>query len=231
MPATATAVRPAPGAAPPGTAGGWQETAGDERYKWIAAGVLLTGAVMTILDQTVVNVALATLQKEFNATLSDIQWVVTAYSLSLAAVIPLSGWLSDRYGAKRVFIVSQILFTVGSALCGLAWSHTALIGFRVLQGLGGGLIMPVSMAMLMRISRPDQRGRLMAVMGVPMLLGPALGPTLGGWLIQNYTWRLIFYINVPIGIIGSILSILLLREIKGGGASGRLDLGGLALVT
>jgi EmrB/QacA subfamily drug resistance transporter len=216
----------APAGAPPS----WQPVT-DERYKWIAAPVVLIGAVMTILDQTVVNIALPTLEKEFNASLTDIQWVVTAYSLALAAVIPLSGWLSDRYGAKSVFFTSQLLFTIGSALCGLAWSHTSLIGFRVLQGLGGGLIMPVGMAILMRVSRPDQRGRLMAVMGVPMLLGPALGPTLGGWLIQNYTWRLIFYINVPIGIVGCILSALLLKQIKAGTDAGRLDLMGLVLAT
>jgi EmrB/QacA subfamily drug resistance transporter len=202
-----------------------------DNYKWVAAAVVIVGAVMTILDQTVVNVALSTLEKDFNATLSDIQWVVTAYSLALAAVIPMAGWLSDRFGAKKVFFTSQLLFTIGSALCGLAWSNSALIVFRVLQGLGGGLIMPVGMAILMRVSRPDERGRLMAVMGVPMLLGPALGPTLGGWLIQSYTWRLIFYINVPIGIVGSLLSILLLREVMSRQPAGRIDLGGLALVT
>ncbi len=233
MPATATTTRPAPGAAPPsGGQSTWQSSAIDQRYMWTAAAVLLLGTVMTILDQTVVNVALSTLEKDFNATLSDIQWVVTAYSLSLAAVIPMSGWLADRFGAKRVFIISEVLFTVGSALCGLAWSHTALIGFRILQGVGGGLIMPVGMAMLMGISRPDQRGRLMAVMGVPMLLGPALGPTLGGWLIQSYSWRLIFYINVPIGILGSILAAMVLRGARGPRqGSGRLDFGGLLLVT
>ena len=225
-------VRPQ-GAAPPttGAPAAWQQAAVDDRYKWIAAAVVLIGAVMTILDQTVVNVALPTLEKDFSASLTDIQWVVTGYSLALAAVIPMSGWLSDRLGPKRVFVTSQLLFTVGSALCGLAWSHGSLIGFRVLQGLGGGLIMPVGMTILMRVSRPDQRGRLMAVMGVPMLLGPALGPTLGGWLIQSFTWRLIFYINVPIGIIGGILSALLLREIRSQQAAGRIDFGGLALVT
>jgi EmrB/QacA subfamily drug resistance transporter len=221
-------VQAAPVAVRPQAAGAPQV---DDRYMWIAAPVVLIGTVMTILDQTVVNVALPTLEKDFSATLTDIQWVVTAYSLALAGVIPMSGWLSDRFGAKWVFITSQVLFTIGSALCGLAWSHTSLIGFRILQGLGGGLIMPVGMAIIMGVSRPDQRGRLMAVLGVPMLLGPALGPTLGGWLIQSFTWRLIFYINVPIGIVGAILATMLLREMRSGQGAGRLDVGGLLLVT
>ena len=206
--------------------------AGSDRYKWVAAAVVLIGGVMVILDQTVVNVALPTLEKDFSVSLTDVQWIVTSYTLALAAVIPMSGWLSDRYGAKRVFFTSQLLFTCGSVLCGLAWSHASLLAFRVLQGLGGGLIMPVGMPILMRVSRPDQRGRLMSVMGVPMLVAPVLGPTLGGWLVQSATWRLIFYINVPIGILGCVLTALLLRETKEqGSAGGRLDVGGLLLVT
>ena len=204
--------------------------AGD-RYKWVAAPVVLVGAVMVILDQTVVNVALPTLQKDFNVSLTQIQWVVTAYSLALAAVIPMSGWLSDRYGAKRVFFTTQLLFTCSSALCGLAWSHASLIGFRVLQGLGGGMIMPIGMAMLMSISRPEERGRLMSVMGVPMLIAPVLGPTLGGWLVQSVSWRLIFYINVPIGIAGCILTAFLLRPTPTQADAGRVDFFGLLLVT
>ena len=141
-------------------------------YKWRAGLVVIVGAIMVILDQTVVNVALPTLERDFGVSLSDVQWIVTAYALALAAVIPLGGWLSDRYGTKRVFVVSQLLFTGGSILCGLAWSNQVLIGFRILQGLGGALIMPVGMTILMSATRPEERGRMMAVLGAPMMIGP-----------------------------------------------------------
>src|SRR5215467_9322243 len=131
-------------------------------YKWRASGVVMLGAVMVILDQTVVNVALPSLEADFKVPLSSVQWVITGYALALAVVMPLTGWLTDRYGGKRVFVTSQALFVAGSVLCGLAWSNDVLIGFRILQGLGGGLITPVGMAMLMSITRPDERGRTMA---------------------------------------------------------------------
>jgi EmrB/QacA subfamily drug resistance transporter len=201
-------------------------------YKWVASAVVMLGAVMVILDQTVVNVALPTLESDFGVSLSNVQWIVTAYTLALASVIPLAGWMTDRYGSKRVFVTSQILFVAGSVLCGLAWSSTVLIGFRVLQGLGGGLIMPVGMATLMSVTRPDERGRVMSVLGVPMLIGPVLGPTLGGWLIQAVSWRLIFYINVPIGIAGVIMTLLFLRDSRNPQATREpLDVGGLLLAT
>lgn len=188
-------------------------------YKWIAAAVVMTGALMSILDQTIVNVALNSLQNDFKVTVSDIQWVITGYTLGLGAVIPMSGWLADRFSSKRVFVISVIGFTVMSALCGLSQSSGMLIGFRIVQGLAGGLIMPVGMAIMMGSSRPEERGRMGAVLGVPMMLAPILGPTLGGWLIQSVSWRLIFYINVPIGIAGTVLALLLLR-----GGSGKRDL-------
>ncbi len=187
------------------------------------------GALMSILNQTVVNVALPTLEADFNVSLTEIQWVVTGYALGLAAIIPLTGWLSDRYGTKRVFMVSQILFTLSSILCALAWSNGSLIAFRVVQGLAGGLIMPVGMTILMMVSRPEERGRMMSVMGVPMLVGPVLGPLLGGWLVQSVSWRLIFVINVPIGVIGALLSALYLRGHAGTTHRPRLDLGGMVL--
>jgi len=198
-------------------------------YKWIASGVVVVGALMSILNQTVVNVALPTLESDFNVSLTEIQWVVTGYALGLAAIIPLTGWLSDRHGTKRVFMVSQILFTLSSILCALAWSTGSLIVFRVIQGLAGGLIMPVGMTILMMVSRPEERGRMMSVMGVPMLVGPVLGPLLGGWLVEWVSWRLIFVINVPIGIVGALLSALYLRGPAGATLRQRPDLGGLAL--
>jgi EmrB/QacA subfamily drug resistance transporter len=198
-------------------------------YKWIASGVVIVGALTSILNQTVVNVALPTLESDFNVSLTDIQWVVTGYALGLAAIIPLTGWLSDRYGTKRVFMVSQILFTLSSILCAMAWSNGSLIAFRVIQGLAGGLIMPVGMTILMMVSRPEERGRMLSVMGLPMLVGPVLGPLLGGWLVQWVSWRLIFVINVPIGVVGALLSALYLRGPGGATLRQRPDLGGLAL--
>jgi len=199
-------------------------------YKWQAGFVVIVGAIMVVLGQTVVNVALPTLESDFKVSLADVQWIVTAYSLALAAAIPLTGWLTDRYGTKRVFVISQVLFTLGSGLCGLAWSNNVLIGFRVLQGLGGALIMPVGMAILMSTTRPDERGRMMAVLGAPMMIGPILGPTLGGWLVQTASWRPIFFINLPIGIAGALLSTLVLREAMHERRRQPLDVIGLALV-
>jgi EmrB/QacA subfamily drug resistance transporter len=200
-------------------------------YMWIAAGICMFGMIMAILDQTVVNVALPRLETDFNTSLTTIQWIITGYSLSLAAVIPLSAWLIDRLGAKWVFITSEILFIAGSALCGLAQTDYQLIAFRVIQGIGGGLLMPVGMTILMRVSPPDMRGRMMAVLGIPMMLGPIAGPLLGGWFVQDFTWRLIFYINLPIGIVGAILGVMFLRPDRPA-QSGRhpLDVLGLILI-
>jgi EmrB/QacA subfamily drug resistance transporter len=212
---------PAPPAAPPAR----------DNYKWVAAAVVMIGALMTILDQTIVNVAINSLQNDFNVSVSDIQWVFTGYTLGLGAVIPMSGWLADRFGSKAIFMASVIGFTVTSALCGLAVSAQMLVAVRVLQGLAGGLIMPVGMAIMMRNSRPEERGRMMAVLGAPMMLAPILGPTLGGWLIQSASWRLIFYINVPIGIVGALAAYLFLRGQAGSSKVEPLDWKGLVLAS
>src|SRR5262249_59107934 len=135
-----------------------------------ACSAVVVGALMSILNQTVVNVALPTLEVDFGVSLNEIQWVVTACALGLAAVIPVGGWLSDRYGTKRVFLASQVLFTLASMLSGLAWNNPSLIAFRVVQGVSGGLIMPVGMTILMTVSRPEERGRMMGVLGLPMLV-------------------------------------------------------------
>ncbi|MDX6307396.1 MAG: hypothetical protein QOI06_442 [Nocardioidaceae bacterium] len=175
------------------------------------AGVVVLGAVMSILDITVVNVALPTFQHVFATSAGDVSyahvaWTVTAYTLALATVIPMSGWAASRFGTKRLYMLAILLFTLGSTLCATATSINMLIAFRALQGLGGGMLMPVGMTIMTRAAGPHRMGRLMAILGVPMLLGPILGPILGGWLIQVASWHWIFLINVPIGVVALVYS-------------------------
>ncbi|HMM93524.1 DHA2 family efflux MFS transporter permease subunit [Phycicoccus sp.] len=170
------------------------------------AGVVVLGAIMSILDITVVNVALRTLQVDFAKDgvpldYSTVAWTVTGYTLALATVIPLTGWAADRFGTKRLYMLAVGLFTAGSVLCATSTSIEMLVGFRVLQGLGGGMLMPLGMTIMTRAAGPKRMGRLMAVLGIPMLLGPIFGPILGGWLIDHYSWHWIFLINLPIGIV------------------------------
>src|SRR3954467_14030865 len=166
---------------------------------------------MSILDITVVNVAIDRLAIDFNASLTTIQWVVTGYTLAIAAVIPLTGWAADRFGTKRLYLTSLVLFVGGSILCGAAWSAGSLIGFRVLQGIGGGMIMPAVMTIMTKKAGPQRIGRGMGVLGVPMLVAPILGPILGGWLVDDVSWRWIFFINVPIGIVAIVLALIVLE--------------------
>jgi EmrB/QacA subfamily drug resistance transporter len=177
-----------------------------DRELLLVASVVVLGAIMSILDVTVVNVAINTLAKEFETTLSTIQWVATGYTLALATVIPLTGWAADRFGTKRLYMISIGLFALGSALSGLAWSAESLIIFRVLQGFGGGMIMPAGMTILTRAAGVDRVGRVMAVIGIPMLLGPIFGPILGGWLVDDFSWHWIFFINIPIAAAALIAS-------------------------
>src|SRR6188768_1684499 len=171
------------------------------------AGVVVIGAIMSVLDITVVNVALPTFQTVFGSVAhplaySTVAWSVTAYTLALATVIPLTGWAADRFGTKRLYMTAIALFVSGSVLCALSWSIGALIGFRVLQGLGGGMLMPLGMTIMTRAAGPHRMGRLMAILGIPMLLGPIMGPILGGVLIDAASWHWVFLINLPIGLVG-----------------------------
>src|SRR3954452_17656857 len=174
------------------------------------ASVVVLGAIMSILDVTVVNVAINTLAREFHTTLPTIQWVATGYTLALATVIPLTGWAADRFDTKRLYMISLALFACGSMLSGLAWSAESLIFFRILQGFGGGMIMPAGMTILTRAAGTDRVGRVMSIIGVPMLLGPIFGPILGGWLVDDFSWRWIFFINLPIAIAALTLAFRVL---------------------
>ncbi|AQS87638.1 EmrB/QacA family drug resistance transporter [Neoasaia chiangmaiensis NBRC 101099] len=172
----------------------------DSKVLKIAAVVVL-GSIMSILDTTIINVAIRDLSQHFHVGINTTQWIATGYMLALAAVIPLTGWAADRFGTKRLYLTSIALFLAGSALSGAAWSMNTLILFRVLQGLGGGMIMPAGMTILSQAAGAQRMGRVMGIVGVPMLLGPIAGPILGGWLVDNVSWRWIFFVNLPIGAI------------------------------
>src|SRR5437763_4133326 len=177
-----------------------------DRQIIVISSVVIVGAIMSILDTTIVNVALATLGRDLHASLSTIQWVASGYLVALAVVIPMTGWASERFGANQLWMLVVTLFVAGSVLSGLAWSAGSLIFFRVVQGLGGGMIMPAGMTILAQAAGPQRIGRVMSVVGAPMLLGPILGPVLGGVILQHLSWRWIFYVNVPIGLIALLLA-------------------------
>jgi EmrB/QacA subfamily drug resistance transporter len=172
--------------------------------------VAMLGPFLSTLDATVVNVSLSSLVVELHSSLSVIQWVASGYLLSLALMLPLSGWLVDRVGARKLYIWCFSAFTIASALCGLAWSADSLIGFRVLQGMAGGLLAPMAQLMLARAAGPRHMVKVMGYAALPILLGPLLGPVLAGAILQHWSWHWIFYINVPVGILAVILSILFL---------------------
>src|SRR5271156_3790987 len=183
-----------------------------ERHVWVISGVVIVGMIMSILDTTIVNVALATLSKELHSTIAQVQWVVTGYLLALGAVIPVTGWAARRFGAKRVYLISLALFTAGSFACGLSSSLPWLVGFRGLQGIGGGMIMPVAQLIMAQVAGPRRMGRVMSVVSMPAMLAPILGPVVGGLILQNLHWSWIFFVNVPIGIVAGILGWRMLPD-------------------
>jgi len=193
--------------------------------------VLVLGAVAPLLDATIVNVALRTLGRAFSASVAEVQWVATGYLLALAIAIPLTGWAADRFGAKRIWIFAQLLFLLGSVLCGISWNLGSLIAFRVLQGFGGGLMLPVLQTLLVRAAGSRETlGRIMAVVTIPALVAPIFGPVVGGLIIGHASWRWIFYINVPICLLGALLAWRMLPADAPNRAT-RLDLTGLLLLS
>lgn len=203
-------------------------------YKWKATLVVALGLFMAVLDNTIVSVALPQMADAFHTSFETITWVATAYFLAQAAVIPVIGYLSDRVGTKAVFIVALALFTLGSGLCALAPSEEMLIAFRVLQGVGGGALFPMAFAIVFRVFPPEERGPASAVVGVPVLLAPAFGPTIGGYLTTTFDWSAIFTVNVPIGVVALILASVILHgrhqeQVEAATRGQRFDVLGLAL--
>jgi EmrB/QacA subfamily drug resistance transporter len=191
-------------------------------YKYLVAAAFVFGLFMDILDTTIVNVALPRLSEEFNASTAQLAGVVTGYLVSLAVWIPASGWVGDRFGTKRTFLFATAVFVLGSALCGRAWSIESLTMFRVLQGVGGGMLTPVGTAMLYRAFTPQERARASAILSIPTMIAPMLGPVVGGILVDSLSWRWIFYVNVPVGVASFVFSWLVLKEHKEPGV-GRFD--------
>ena len=189
-------------------------TAAEEKYAWEVLGVVMIGTLMSALDTSIVNVSLPAIMADFGSSLDQIEWVVTAYMLAFATLMPLTSWIRDRVGTKSLYVASLVFFTVGSVLCGVAWNLPILIFARVLQALGGGALTPVGMTMISDVFPPKERGKALGYWGMGVIIGPAFGPTLGGWLTKVFGWRSIFMINLPIGILGVILAMRLLRPDK-----------------
>jgi EmrB/QacA subfamily drug resistance transporter len=194
-------------------------------YRYLVAAAFVVALFIDVLDATVVNVALPTLGRELGVGNDSLQWVVTAYLLSLAVFIPASGWLGDRFGTRRMFLLALSVFLIGSAACGLAWNAGSLVGFRVLQGVGGGILVPVGTAMVVRAFPLHERARASAIIGVPAVLAPVVGPLVGGFLVDALSWRWIFFVNLPIGALGFAFAALVLREHREE-APGRFDAAG-----
>ncbi|XUK61784.1 MFS domain-containing protein [Plantibacter sp. RU18] len=184
----------------------------DRHLTWLSL-VLALGMFITLLDTTIVNIALDHLRIAFDATVTQTQWVSTGYLLAFVAVIPVSGWLSERFGAKRIWMIAIAVFLIGSALCGFATSLPELIGFRVFQGIGGGMVMPITMSIALRAAGPVRVHRATAVVALPGLLGPVLGSVAGGAIVEFWTWPWLFFVNVPVCVAALAFGAILLPKV------------------
>ena len=190
--------------------------------------VYVISLFMSIMDATIVNVALPTIGRDFHTSPSSVGVIVIAYLVSLAVFTPASGWTGDRFGGKRTLLAAIAVFTIGSALCGIAGSLGQLVLFRILQGAGGGMLVPVGMAMLYRTFPPSERVRLASILMIPTAIAPAIGPVLGGLLVTDLSWRWVFYVNIPIGVIALVFGLLFVVEHRET-QPGRFDLPGFCL--
>src|SRR5919199_2613103 len=197
-------------------------------YRWLSLSVTTIGSFLSLLNQTTVNIGLPKILSTFNVDVQQGHWLITAYMIALAVVIPVSGFLAEKIGMKRLYLITLGLFVVGSALCSLAWDLPSLIAFRILQGFGGGMLHPLGLAIVYSMVTPLERPRFMALLGLPTLVAPLLGPVAGGYLVDSMGWQAMFTFNIPIALAGLVLAALLLQETPARrGAS--LDVPGFAL--
>lgn len=184
----------------------------DDNYKWWALGVTIIGGFMSILDTSIVNVAVPKMMAVFAVDTDQAQWILTAYMLTMGVIQPTTGYFCDVLGNRRMYLFSLAVFVIGSALCGAAWSNDSMIVFRILQALGGGMIIPVTMSIVYQVFPLAERNMAMGIWGISAMVAPAVGPTLSGYFVEYLDWRLIFTINIPIGVVGYVLATLVLRE-------------------
>ena len=204
------AARPAPATAAPSARPG--AAAGGREHWVVPLAVLIVGMFMSVLDTSIVNVAISAIQTDFGGSTADVAWISTAYSLVLGVVVPASAWLGDRVGLSRIYMVSLAAFALGSALCGLAWNLDSLIAFRVVQAIPGGLLPAVCLTMVYRLVPPAKIGAAMGMYGLGIIVAPAIGPALGGYLVEYVSWRLVFYINIPVGVLGVVAAVIWLPK-------------------
>ncbi|MDR3588999.1 MAG: DHA2 family efflux MFS transporter permease subunit [Negativicutes bacterium] len=184
----------------------------DETYRWWALGATIIGGFMSILDTSIVNIAIPKMMAVFAVDTEDAQWILTAYMLTMGVLQPVTGYFCDVFGTRKMYLLSLAAFTAGSALCGIAWSNDSMIFFRIVQAVGGGLIIPVTMTIVYQVFPVKERNMALGIWGISAMVAPAVGPTLSGYLVQYWDWRLIFTINIPVGILGYIFAALVLRE-------------------
>ncbi len=187
-------------------------TDNSSNHRWFVLVIVMLGTFMAILDSSIVNVALPHMMSTFGVNRNQIEWVATGFMLASAVAMPLVGWFVSRVGHKALYVAALAMFTLGSAACALSWSYNSLIVARVLQAVGGGAIQPVGMAIIADLFEPRERGRALGLWGTGIMIGPALGPTLGGYLTDWFSWRTIFSVNLPIGVITLLLAIAVMRS-------------------
>jgi len=203
-----------------------------EENKWLISMAVIFGVLMSAIDSSVVNVALPQIQGNLGATQQEVTWISTGYLISVVILMPLTNWLATRFGRKNVYLLSLVIFTASSFMCGLSGSLGTLIFWRIVQGLGAGTLQPLAQAIFREAFPPEQQGIAMGIFGFIVLAGPAVGPTLGGWITDNFNWPWIFFINIPIGIIGFFVAMRYLHNpnYQKGGSGSKIDAVGISLL-
>lgn len=194
--------------------------------KWGVLVVVIIGSFMAILDNNIVNVALPKIMASFGVTVEQIEWVITGYMIAFAISMPATSWLREVFGLKKVFIGSLVLFCIGSALCGMAWDNDVLVAFRIVQAIGGGALMPTGLNLVSESFPPQERGMAMGTWSIGAMVAPAAGPFIGGYIVDEMSWRFVFYVNLPVGLLAILASVAILSQGRGAGRARRFDLVG-----